>query len=139
MKWRYHTRNQKIPERSYMDHWNSTANTTQHMKNHIRYGVPYCVGADFSYILISDIQCCGSGMVIPDPESEFFPSRIRIFSIPDPGSASNNSSILTPKNWFLSSRKCDRGCSSRIRIPDPRSRGQKGSGSRISDPDPQHC
>jgi hypothetical protein len=65
-------------------------------------------------------------------------SRIRIFSILDPGSeffhpgsASNNSSILAPKNWFLSSRKYDTGCSSRIRIPDPRSRGQKGSGSRI--------
>jgi hypothetical protein len=29
-------------------------------------------------------QCCGSGKFIPDPVSEFFPSRIRIFSIPDP-------------------------------------------------------
>jgi hypothetical protein len=27
---------------------------------------------------------CGSGMFILDPGSEFFPSRIRIFSIPDP-------------------------------------------------------
>jgi hypothetical protein len=24
-------------------------------------------------------------------------------------------------------------------IPDPGSRGQKGTGSRIPDPDPQHC
>ena len=24
-------------------------------------------------------------------------------------------------------------------IPDPESRGQKGTGSRIPDPDPQHC
>ncbi len=42
-------------------------------------------------------------------------SRIGIFSIPDPGSASKNLSILTQK-LFLSSRKHDPGCSSRIRI-----------------------
>jgi hypothetical protein len=35
-------------------------------------------------------QCCGSGMFIPDPN----------FSIPDPGSASKNFSILTQKNGF---------------------------------------
>jgi hypothetical protein len=72
-------------------------------------------------------QCCGSGMFIPDPT--FFHSRIRIVSILDPGSASKNFSILTNKNGFLSSRKYDPGCSSRItdldpdfypsRIPDP--------------------
>jgi hypothetical protein len=94
-------------------------------------------------------QCCGSGMFIPNPRS-----RIRLFSIPDPesnlspfrildpGSASKNLSILTPKKtkkWFLSSRKYDPSCSSRIPdphadflpIPDPRCRGQKGTGSRI--------
>ncbi len=40
--------------------------------------------------------------VFPDPGfgSDFFPSRIRIFSIPDPGSASKNLSILTQKNGF---------------------------------------
>jgi hypothetical protein len=62
---------------------------------------------------------------ISDPD--FFPSRIPIFSIPDTGSASKNLSILTQKNCFLSSRKYDPGCSSRIRIltfyppriPDP--------------------
>jgi hypothetical protein len=27
---------------------------------------------------LSNIQCCGSGMFIPDPGSEFFPPRIRI-------------------------------------------------------------
>jgi hypothetical protein len=64
------------------------------------------------------------------------------FSIPDPGSASKNLSILTPikpKKWFLVSRKCDPGCSSLIPdpdadfllIPDPGSRGQKGTRSRI--------
>jgi hypothetical protein len=64
-------------------------------------------------------------------------SRIRLFSIPDPnclhpgpGSSSKNLSLLTPKKpkkWFLSSRKYDPVCSSRIRmltfypsrIPDP--------------------
>jgi len=50
------------------------------------------------------------------PGSDFFPSRIRIVSILDPGSASKNLSILTKKKWFLSSRKYDPGCSSRIRI-----------------------
>ncbi len=70
---------------------------------------------------------------IPDPTffhpgSELSPSRI-----PVPGSASKNLSILTPKKWFLSSRKYDPGCSSRIPdldadflpIPDPGSRGQR--------------
>jgi hypothetical protein len=66
-------------------------------------------------------------------------SRIRIFSRPDPGSASKRLSILTQK-LFLSSRKYDPGCSSRIRIPgtdfflpipDPGSRGQKCTWSRI--------
>ena len=53
-------------------------------------------------------------------------SRIRFFSIPDPncvypGSSSKNLSILTPKKakkWFLSSKKYDPGCSSRIQDPD---------------------
>jgi hypothetical protein len=51
----------------------------------------------------SFFQCCGSGMFIPDPGSDFFPCRIRPVSIPDPGSSSKNFSILTPKKWFLSS------------------------------------
>ncbi len=71
-------------------------------------------------------QCCGSGMFIPDPNFSY------------PGSASKNLSILTPKKWFLSSRKYDPGCSSRIRIlifypsrmPDP---GVK----KAPDPDPK--
>jgi len=53
-----------------------------------------------------------------------------------------NLSILTPKkqkNWFLSSKKYDLGCSSRIPDPDadflplsdPGSRGQKDTRSRI--------
>jgi hypothetical protein len=84
------------------------------------------------------IQCCGSGMFIPDPT----------FSIPDPGSEFFHSryririkefSILTQKNENMEIRKYDPGCSSRIPypdpyflpIPDPGSRGQKGSGSQI--------
>jgi hypothetical protein len=75
---------------------------------------------------------------IPDPGSEL--------SIPDPGSTSKNLSIFNPKKWFLSSRKYDPGCSSRIpdpdadflSIPDPRSRIQRSKRHRIPDPDPQH-
>jgi hypothetical protein len=96
-------------------------------------------------------QCCGSGMFIPDPT--FFHPGSRIpdpnFSIPDPGSRIRIKEFqsFNPKKWFLSSRKYDPGCSSRIPdpdpyflpIPDPGSRGQKGTGSLIPDPDPQHC
>ncbi len=53
---------------------------------------------------------------IPDPGSELFPSRI-----PDP---KKEFKYFNPKKWFLSYRKYDSGCSSRIRIltlpiPDP--------------------
>jgi hypothetical protein len=61
-------------------------------------------------------------------------SRIRIFSIPDLGSASMNLSILTQKNGFLLLGKYDSGCSPRIRIlifTHPGSRGQKGTRSWI--------
>ncbi len=81
---------------------------------------------------------------IPD-RTVFHPgSWIRPVSIQDPGSASKNLSSLTPKKtkkWFLSSRKYDPSCSSRIpirmltfyssQIPDPGSRCQKGTCSRI--------
>jgi hypothetical protein len=44
------------------------------------------------------------------PGSEFFPSRIQI----------KESKYFMPKIWFLSSRKYDPGCSSRIKkAPDP--------------------
>jgi hypothetical protein len=55
-------------------------------------------------------------------------SRIRIFSILDPRSASKEFKYLgNPKNLFLSSLKYEPGCSSRIflPVPDPGSRGQK--------------
>jgi hypothetical protein len=84
---------------------------------------------------------------IPDPTFFHPGSRIRTVSIPDPGSSKNLSILTTkkPKKWFLSSKKYDLGCSSLIPdpdadflpIPDPGSRGQKGTQSRI--PDPQHC
>ncbi len=79
---------------------------------------------------------------IPDPTFFHPGSRIRTVSIPDPGSSSKNLSILTPKKpktWFLSSRKYDPVCSSRIRmqtfypsrIPDPGVKKAPDPGSRI--------
>jgi hypothetical protein len=82
-------------------------------------------------------QCCGSGMLIPDPRS-------RVKKIPDPGSrsASKNLSIFNPKNCFLRSRKYDPGCSSLIPDRDLDflylSRIPGSIMHRISDPDPQH-
>jgi hypothetical protein len=86
---------------------------------------------------------------MPDPGFEFFHPGSQIpdpvsKKIPDPGikkildteSASKNISIFNPKKLFLSSRENDLGCSSRIPDLDPGSRGQKGTRSRI--PDPQH-
>ncbi len=75
------------------------------------------------------------------PGSEFFhpkTTKSRVKKNPDPGSgtASKNLSILTQK-LFLSSRKYNRGCSSRIRIlfflpiPDPGVTKAPDSGSRI--------
>jgi hypothetical protein len=58
-------------------------------------------------------------------------SRIRLFSIPDPNCLHPGYRIrikefkyFNPKKWFLSSRKNDPGCSSRIP-------GHKSNGSRI--------
>jgi hypothetical protein len=45
------------------------------------------------YVNVGILQCCGSGMFIPDPN--FFPSWVQIFSTPDPGSAAKNLSILS--------------------------------------------
>jgi hypothetical protein len=73
-------------------------------------------------------------------------SRIRLFSIPDPGSEFlhpgsrmriKEFKYFNPKKWFLNSRKFDPGCSSQIRILtfypsrilDPWVK--KGTGSRI--------
>jgi hypothetical protein len=54
-------------------------------------------------------HCCGSGMFIPDPGYDFFPSRIRTVSI-----SVRIKELFYPQKWFLSSRKYDPGCSSRI-------------------------
>ena len=77
------------------------------------------------------------------PRSDFFPSWI-----PDPNSLHPGSRIhkklkyfnhQNPKKWFLSSKKKDTGCSSWIRMLTfffhPGSRGEKGTQSRIPDPD----
>jgi hypothetical protein len=83
-------------------------------------------------------------MFIPDLTFFHPGSRIRTVSIPDPGSSSKNLSILTPKKpkkWFLSSKKYDPGCSSRIRMltfSHPRFRIQGSKRHPIPDPDPQH-
>jgi hypothetical protein len=85
-------------------------------------------------------------MFIPDPGSDFFPSRI-----PDPNCLHPGSRILIKefkyfnpkkaKKWFLSSKKYYPGCSSRIpdpdadflpsRIPDPGVKKAPSLGSRI--------
>ncbi len=66
------------------------------------------------------MQCCRSGMFIPDPT--FFHPGSRIYI--------KEFKHFNPKNWFFSnSRNYDPGCSSRIRIQDP---GVKKA------PDPQH-
>jgi hypothetical protein len=67
----------------------------------------YRVYRMFIFYRNKNIQCCGSGMFIPDPGSDFFPSRIQdpgsqLFTsrIPYPRSASKNLSVSTPKNGF---------------------------------------
>jgi hypothetical protein len=89
-------------------------------------------------------QCCRSGMFILDPGSDFFPSLIPYPNCLHPRSRvriKKNLSVLTPKKWFLSSRKYDPGCSSRIPDPDADFYPSRIPGSkrhRIPDPDPQH-
>jgi hypothetical protein len=69
-------------------------------------------------------QCCGSGMFIPhpknfpipDPGTEFFPSRIRI----------KKCKFLTQKRHRIPDPDPDF-----LPIPDPGSKGSKGTGSRI--------
>ncbi len=68
------------------------------------------------------MQCCGSGMFIPDPN----------FSIPDPGSKWNPD--FQPEKLLLNSLKYDF-----LPTLAPGSKGQKSIGSRIPDPDLQLC
>jgi len=72
-------------------------------------------------------------MFIPDPGSEFFPSRI-----PDPNFFYPGSRIrikefkyFNPKNWFLSSRKYDPGCSSWIKIRNTVINAEKCTGTNV--------
>jgi hypothetical protein len=82
------------------------------------------------------------GSRIPDPTFFHPSSRIPDPNCLHPGSSSKNLSILTPKTakkWFLSSKKYDPGCSSRIRMltfshPDPGSRIQGSKRYPIPDP-----
>ncbi len=89
-----------------------------------RPGTAWCTGA---FVTISVAH-------IPDPtffypSSELSPSRIRIEEF----------KYFNPKNWFLSSRKYDPGCSSRIRMLTfyPSRIRDPGPGVKKA-PDPQH-
>jgi hypothetical protein len=55
--------------------------------------------------------------VFPDLGSDFFLSRIEFLPsrIPE---AHQRIDVFQPEKWFLSSRKYDPGCSSRIPVPD---------------------
>jgi hypothetical protein len=74
------------------------------------------------------------------PGSDFFPSRIPDLNCLYPGSRTRIKEFkyFNPKKWFLSSRKYDPGCSSRIRmltfypsrIPDPGVKKEPDPGSR---------
>ncbi len=96
--------------------------------------------------MTSFLQCGGSGMFIPDPGSDFFPSSIPDLNCLHPGSRIlfKEFKYFNPqksKKWFLSSKKYDPGCSSRIRmltfshpgsrIPDPGVKKAPYPGSRI--------
>jgi hypothetical protein len=86
---------------------------------------------------IPSISVADPGCLFRIPDPNFFPSRIPDPNFLHPGSRIlvKNLSILTPKK----PKKYDLGCSSRIPgpdadflpIPDPGSRGQKGTRSRI--------
>ncbi len=68
------------------------------------------------------MQCCGSGLFIPDPGS-----RIQIFH---PGSRVTNQPVSGSRIRILNFYPS--------RIPDSGSRGKKGTEFRIPDRDPQH-
>jgi hypothetical protein len=75
---------------------------------------------------------------IPVPTCFHPGSRNRTVSIPDPGSSSKEFKYFNPKKakkWFLSSKKYDPGCSSRMLIlSHPRSRIQGSKKHPIPDP-----
>jgi hypothetical protein len=92
-------------------------------------------------------------MFVPDPIFFHSGSRIldQIFFLPGSRIRIKELKYFDPKNCFLSSRKYDPGCSSRIRIlifrpsriPDPGVKKDRipdpgVKKDRIPDPDPQH-
>jgi hypothetical protein len=86
-------------------------------------------------VMTMNLQCCGSGMFIPDPT--FFYPGSRVKKIPDPGSgsASKNLNIFNPKNCF-SLGNIIRDVHPGFGIPDPGTRiqgveKQKLTGARI--------
>ncbi len=88
-------------------------------KNLMSYLSTY-VATNFTKLYII-LQCGGSGMFIPNPGSDFFPSRIPYPNCLHPGSRIlKEFKYFNPKKakkWFLSSKNYDPGCSSWI--PDP--------------------
>jgi hypothetical protein len=102
-------------------------------------------------------QCCGSGMFIPNPGSDFFPSRIldpgsKVDKIPDPHQRNKVFLTQITDNKFSNIRSGifipdpgsgffsipDPGSRIRIRIPDPGAKKASDPGSWIPDPDPQY-
>ncbi len=123
---------------------------------HVKKGTfrPYCK-VKLVFAKISAKRCCGSGIFIQDPGSDFFPSRIRFFpsrirffSFPDPGldpgsgSSLKNLSILTQETDIKFSQIRSRMFITDLgswlwfflpsRIPDSRIQGSKKH--RIPDP-----
>ncbi len=93
---------------------------------------------------IRDVYPGSRNRIFSFPDPNFFLSGSEFFPIPDPNFYHPRSRIrikelkyFNQKNCFLGSRKYDPGCSSPIQIlilltmPDPGSRGQKGTGSWI--------
>jgi hypothetical protein len=94
-------------------------------------------------------QCCGSGIryvypgssipdpnfSIPDPRSKRFRIRMRIKEYTVSSFTLKTVSKISEKLCGMFISDPGAGFSS---IPDPRSRGQNSTGSRIPDPDPQH-
>jgi hypothetical protein len=94
------------------------------------------------YSSVADPECLSR---IPD--LIFFHPRSRIRTLFPSQICIKEFKYFYPEKWFLSSRKYDLGCSSRISDPDPDflpipdlgSRIQGSKRHRIPDPDLQHC
>ena len=111
--------------------WNFTLLLERTLVEHLNQWIKYTLHR----VSVADPWCLSR---IPDPTFFHPGSRIRTDSIPDPGSSSKNLSVLTQKNCFQAlgnmirvvhpgSRPPD---SVFLLIPDPGSRGQKGTRSR---------